>query len=58
MWNYPPGMSRYDLWYVGEGVDRYGHGIGEGYYFDDPTYYPELDDWADPPEEDEEEDDK
>lgn len=52
MWNYPDGMSRRDLWYVGEIPDKYGHWIGEGFSFDDPNYDPEFD------EEPEEEDDE
>lgn len=43
-WNYPDGMSREDLWHLGEVPDRYGHYCSHGYPYNCDEYDPELDD--------------
>lgn len=55
MSNYPDGMSRKDLWYVGEIPDDYGHWVGEGYGYNSTEYDPELDVDYEGEDEDEEE---
>ena len=55
--NYPDGMSKHDLWYLGEIPDRYGHYIGQGYDFNNPEYDPNYDDDYEGEEEENDDDD-
>ena len=54
--NYPPGMTREDLWYLGELPDRNGHYCGHGYAYNSEEYDRDLDEWADDDEEDDSDD--
>ena len=54
--NYPQGMTRRDLWYLGEVPDSYGNYVGHGFAYNSDEYDRDLDDWADDEEEDDSDD--